>query len=229
MKIVSIIPARGGSKGIHLKNLTPVNGKPLLYYTIKASINSKLIDKTVVSTDHNKIATYAQKLGAKVITRPKKLASDKARLEPVLMHALNYLQKNENYIPDLFVTLQNTSPLRTVNHVNEAIKLFKKRKLDSLFSACKFHSFLWKIQKNKIIKPINYNPKKRPNRQEMKTQVHENGAIYVQKYQIFKKTGNRLAGKVWFYEMPEELSFEIDSPHDKFIVEQIMKKIERNE
>ena len=84
MKFLSIIPARGGSKGIPLKNIVKLNKKPLLYYTLKASLNSKLIDRTIVSTDNQKISNYAQKLCAEVIARPKNY--------PAIMLQLNLLQ-----------------------------------------------------------------------------------------------------------------------------------------
>ena len=81
MKVLSIIPARGGSKGIPLKNLVMLNQKPLLYYTVIASLKSKIINKTVVSTDNKKIGKVALKLGAEVVYRPKKLATDTTALE----------------------------------------------------------------------------------------------------------------------------------------------------
>ena len=134
MKILSIIPARGGSKGIPLKNLVKLNKKPLLYYTLKASLNSKLIDRTIVSTDHKKISDYAQKLHAEVIDRPKKLSGDHASIESVALHILDHLFKKEHYVPDAIIFLQNTSPLRTSTHIDEAIKLFQKKNFDMVLA-----------------------------------------------------------------------------------------------
>ena len=110
MKVLSIIPARGGSKGIPLKNLVMLNRKPLLYYTVTASLKSKIINKTVVSTDNKKIGKIALKLGAEVIYRPTKLATDTTSLEPVIEHVLNYLNVHQGYNPEIIVILQNTSP-----------------------------------------------------------------------------------------------------------------------
>ena len=126
MKVLSIIPARGGSKGIPLKNLVLLNQKPLLYYTVIASLKSKIINKTVVSTDNKKIGKVALKLGAEVVYRPKKLATDTTALEPVIEHVLNYLNRHQNYTPDIIVILQNTSPLRTAKHIDEALTLMRK-------------------------------------------------------------------------------------------------------
>ena len=130
MEILSIIPARGGSKGIPLKNIIKINKKPLLYYTINASLKSKLVTRTIVSTDHEKISKIAKSLGAEVIKRPKKLANDHIALEPSISQILDHLKKTENYKPDIILILQNTSPLRNSKHVDEALTLLKKRNYD---------------------------------------------------------------------------------------------------
>ena len=98
MKILSIIPARGGSKGIPMKNLVKLNKKPLLEYTVNASLQSKMITKTIVSTDNPKISACALKLGAEVIRRPRKLSGDQAALEPIIFHVLDTLRKEQNFI-----------------------------------------------------------------------------------------------------------------------------------
>jgi len=224
MKVLSIIPARSGSQGIPRKNLAILNGKPLLYYTVSASLNSSLISKTVVSTDDNKIALYAKKIGAEVINRPKKLSGNKILLEPAIFHALNYFKNKKKYIPDTIVTLQNTSPFRTAKHIDDAIRLFKKGNYDSIISGFKSKYLFWKSNK-KYVKPINYNPYKRPNRQEMKKQFIENGAIYVTKHSSFQRYHNRVCGKVGLFIMPEEFSLEIDRHYDLLLGEQIFKII----
>ena len=143
MEILSIIPARGGSKGIKLKNLAKIHGKPLLYYSIEASKKSKFVTKTVVSTDNTQIMKYANKMNVDVLKRSSKLSSDKAKLEPVIQDVLKQLRKND-YVPDLILLLQNTSPLRTSKHIDESIKLFKKNNYDSVLSGFVSHFFLWK-------------------------------------------------------------------------------------
>jgi|TARA_B110000438_G_C15706449_1_gene603389 CMP-N-acetylneuraminic acid synthetase len=223
MKIISVIPARGNSKGIPLKNLAKINGRPMLDYTVMASLNSKLVNRTIVSTDHKGILKVAENLGAEVIKRPKKFAQDKSPIEPVIKHVLDYLEKKENYIPDIIISLQNTSPLRTSKHIDEALSLLIKKNFDSIVSGYFAHAFFWEVKKKSTIKPLNYNPQKRPNRQDMKLPFLENGAIYVTKYNSFKKTNCKIVGKIGYYKMPQELSYDIDSPHDLFIVEQIMK------
>lgn len=224
MEILSIIPARGGSKGIPLKNLVKINGKPILYYTIKSSLKSKFINRTIVSTENKKIAIKAQKLGAEIVPRPKKLAVDSTLLEPVIEHVLSYLERKEKYVPDIIITLQITSPLRTTKHIDEAIEKFSKGTYDSLISGRKSHLFLWNIGKNQKINPINYDPQRRPNRQEMKNQLIENGAIYITNYKFFKKSHCRIGGQIGYYEMPEDLSIDVDEFSDLKNAEKMIKR-----
>ena len=222
MKVLSIIPARGGSKGIPLKNLVLLNQKPLLYYTVTASLKSKIINKTVVSTDNKKIGKVALKLGAEVVYRPKKLATDTTALEPVIEHILNYLNRHQNYTPDIIVILQNTSPLRTAKHIDEALTLMRKQNYDSILSGFSIHTFLWKKSK-KVIIPLDYNPKKRPNRQSMDEQLFENGAIFATKTSCFTKNKCRISGKIGFYNMPLESSYNVDSYDDLRSIKKFFK------
>jgi len=213
MEIMAIIPARGGSKGIPLKNLKLLNGKPLIDYSINSSIKSKFITRTIVSSDHPKILKRAEKLGAEILKRPKNLATDSSKLEPVMEHCLNYFKLKENYIPDIIILLQNTSPLRTKKHIDDALNIFLNSKFDSMLSGYISHNFVWKIKNERVI-PVNYNPKKRPNRQEFNNQFIENGAIYITKYSSFKKSKCRISGKIGFFEMGKELSIDIDTKSD---------------
>lgn len=222
MKILSIIPARGGSKGIPLKNIKLIMGKPLLYYTVKSAQQSKFINRIIVSTDHQRIAEIAVKLGAEVIKRPKKLSGDKIKLEPVIDHVLKNLQEKEAYIPNIIILLQNTSPLRTGNDIDNAIRILENNKFDSVLSVMPSKYFLWgKKGKNAI--PINYNPLNRPNRQEIKSQFIENGAIYISKYLNYIQSKCRISGKIGLYIMKPEFSIDIDEKFDLELVKKIMK------
>jgi N-acylneuraminate cytidylyltransferase len=226
VKILGIIPARGGSKGIHMKNLVKLNKKPLLEYSINSALNSKYITKTIVSTDDEQISNYSKKLKTEVILRPKRLSSDKSQIEPVIEHSLIHLQKNYNYIPDLIVLLQNTSPFRTSKHIDAALKIFLTNNFDSLLSVCPFHKFIWKKQRKNYF-AINYNPQKRPNRQNINEQFLENGAIYITKYNLFKKTKCRISDKIGIFKMNEFDSIEIDTPFDLLHAQLILKSRNR--
>ena len=133
--IVAVIPARGGSKRLPRKNIIDLNGKSLIAYTIEAALKSKYINKVIVSTEDKEIAEVAEKFGAKVpFIRPAKLASDTASTLGVLKHAVTFIEKEENKKIDIVITLQPTSPLRTVHHIDESIEKFLKNNFDSLVS-----------------------------------------------------------------------------------------------
>jgi CMP-N,N'-diacetyllegionaminic acid synthase len=126
-KFTAIILARGGSKGIKLKNLVKINGKPLIYWTIKRCLMSKKINSTWVSTDNNLIASYSKKIGANVIFRPKKYAKDNSSSEVAWIHAVKLLKKNFNILN--IVGLQPTSPLREKKDLDQACSIFLKKKI----------------------------------------------------------------------------------------------------
>jgi CMP-N,N'-diacetyllegionaminic acid synthase len=224
--ILAIIPARGGSKGVPFKNIADVNGKPLIAYTIEAAKKSALFDKIVVSTDNKKIKKVSEKLGAKVITRPRRLSTDKISTESVMLHVLGWLQDNEGCKPDIIFLLQPTSPLRNAQDIKQAYRKFIYEKLSSLLSVTKNRTFIWQKRKNKFT-PMNYNYRSRPRRQEMNYQFQENGAIYITRYSNFMKLKNRLSGNIGYYVMDEEMSIDVDSPLDLAVVEQILKKRKR--
>ena len=131
-EVLAIIPARGGSKEIPRKNISKLGNKPLLYYTVNAAKKSNLITRSIISTDNNEISKIAKKIGIEVIKRPKKIAGEKSLVETAMKHVLNYLKKKENYIPDVVVLLQITSPFRNEKHIDEALKIFFTKKLDSI-------------------------------------------------------------------------------------------------
>jgi len=222
--ILAIIPARGGSKGIPLKNLARLDGKSLLYYTVNASLKSKLITRTIVSTDNKKIKEESKQLGVEVIDRPKKLSDNKIGIEPAIQHVLDFLKKKEIYVPDIIVLISNTHPFRTSEHIDGALSLLSRKKYDSILSGYQVHTFFWKKQSNSTVIPINYDPQKRPNRQEIDIPLFENGALFATKYSSFIKSGCRLSGKIGFYKMPLDASYNIDTRNDLLDAEKLMQK-----
>jgi N-acylneuraminate cytidylyltransferase len=220
-ELISIIPARGGSKGIPRKNIIPLNGIPLIAYTIRASVESRYIHRTIVSTDDKHIVDISRSYGAEIIKRPGKIAQDDTPTEAVIKHALEYLVKKEKYAPAHVILLQPTSPLRTVNDIDLSYEQFLSGTGDSLLSVCKSHSFIWK-KTNTFGVPINYDYRSRPRRQDL-YQYRENGAIYIFKRELFLTNNNRLRGRILLYEMEEDRSIEIDNPFDILIAETILK------
>ncbi len=133
MKILSIIPARGGSKGLPGKNIRELCGHPLIAYSILAAQKSSFINRTIVSTDDEDIARVAKKYGAEVpLLRPAEYAQDKSSDLDVFHHILVWLEQQENYIPDLIVHLRPTSPIRLLKHIDSAIEKFIASNYDSL-------------------------------------------------------------------------------------------------
>ena len=154
MKTICIIPARGGSKGIKLKNLQLVNKKPLVYFPIRAAIESNVCDKVIVSTDSEKIANVSKKYGAEVpFLRKKKFSKDFTTTEETLKHAL---KQAENYYQtkfDICVFLAATNIFRRVSWIKEAVETLKKNKeIDSAFSVHKIYKHFWHLENNKLKK-----------------------------------------------------------------------------
>lgn len=214
MKTVAFIPARGGSKGIKSKNILPVLGKPLIYWTISACVGSKLIEKIFISTDSQEIRDVVEGFkfeNVEVISRSAETATDNATSEESL---IEFCQKFEF---QKVVFLQATSPLTTSEDLDGAIQKFEKEQADSLISAIHNHQFLWGLDG----KPINYNPQKRPRRQDWDGYMIENGAFYISKRENILKSNCRISGKTIFWEMDSKSFFEIDELQDLKIVEKL--------
>ena len=228
MNIISIIPARGGSKGIPNKNIHPIMGKPLLAYTIEQSISTPAIDETYVSTDDEQIARVARAYGAKVIIRPEEISGDTASSESALIHAIDTIKKqNAEAELEKIVFLQATSPIRHKLDIQNAIELFDENEADSLFSSTPLHGFLWRLEE-KMPKSFSYDYHNRPRRQDAPIDVVENGSIYIFKPWVLKKYNNRLGGKIINYHMPHIYSFQIDEPDDITIINNILQTTEQN-
>lgn len=211
-KTLGLIPARGGSKGVENKNIRDLNGKPLLAHTVEAGRDAKQVDHVVVSSDNPKIRRVATDWGADVpFKRPAELATDEARTEPVVLHALDTLAENGNKY-DYVVLLQPTSPLRTAEHVDEALKQYHSSTADSLLSVFPDHTYRWQ-KSNNGAERIN-NTDKRKRRQEMETEYVENGAIYIVPVEQFRNQCCFSMGQTMLYEMSKVESIDIDTPED---------------
>ena len=220
-KILAFIPARSGSKGIPNKNIKLFNGKPLVEWTINSALKSKQVDKVVVSSDSKKILSISKKLGAEIVLRPKDISGDYATTESAIKH---YIKNSKNSF-ETVVLLSPTSPLREKRDIDNAIKEFKSKKLDSCFSAAKLSDFLiWKLnKKTKKYESINYDFRNRVRRQNRELNYVENGSIYVFKTNLIKNKNNRIAGKIGMYLMNFWQSFELDEKDDWKLLETIQK------
>jgi len=223
LKIIAIIPARGGSKGIPRKNVYLVAGKPLLAHSIEHALQTHAITRTIVSTDDDEIGTIASDYGAEVVWRPSDISGDSASSESALLHVLNHLQEVESYTPDLVVFLQATSPIRLKDDVKKAIEQFIIEDVDSMLSVNTFHVFVWRKDFSGV-KALNYDSRYRPLRQNKPDDYIENGSFYIFKPWVLRQYNNRLGGKIALYHMQDMRSFfAVDEPGDIEIIEALMR------
>lgn len=219
MKILCIIPARGGSKGIPKKNIIDFAGKPLIGHSISQAKNSKYITDVVVSSDSDEILEVSKLYGAITLKRPIGLSTDTSSSESALKHTIQTLNTDYDYI----VFLQATSPLRTTKDIDNCIESLITNDLDSVFSASILEDMLiWKYSNNSL-EGVNYDYKNRKRRQDSEIQYVENGSIYVFKKEGFIKNNNRLFGKIGLSLMDSWKMFEIDSLEDLELCELIFK------
>ena len=222
-KVVAVIPARGGSKGIPRKNIKSLAGKPLLAYSVELALQSACVSRVVVSTEDEQIGQIAAACGAEVIPRPPQLAQDDSPTEPVLLQVLQHLEQQQGYRADWMVLLQPTSPLREKDDLEKAWALLRRENADSLLSVCVAHDFLWREQPGSSrVAPINYDYRQRPRRQQMR-QYRENGSIYITRRELLLKERCRLGGKIVAYAMAPENSLELDTAWDWWLAEQLIK------
>ncbi|MDD2238193.1 MAG: acylneuraminate cytidylyltransferase [Kiritimatiellae bacterium] len=219
MKTLAIIPARGGSKGIPHKNIHPLAGRPLIAWTIDAALAAKRVDRVVVSTDDAEIADVARQWGAEVVLRPVEIAGDTASSESALLHVLETLRTDEQYVPDMLVFLQCTSPLTSAEDVDGTVERLLERGGDTALSVTPFHYFLWREEGAGQAEGINHDKALRLMRQEREAQYLETGAVYVMRAPGFLKAKHRFFGKTVMYEMPPERCLEIDEPSDLEVAE----------
>lgn len=228
-KILAIIPARGGSKGVPRKNIKLLNGKPLISYSIRAALKSKFIDRVIVSTDDKEIAEVAKRYKAEVpFLRPAELAQDTSPTLPVLQHAINFLKNEENYKIDFVVLLQPTTPLMLASDIDSAIEKLVQTKTNSCVSVCEISErpeWMYVFKGSKI-KPFIQINEKTGRRQDLPKTYRLNGAVYVIKKDVLMKK-NKIIDKdnLSAIIMPIERSVDINEPVDFPIIEAIIKQI----
>lgn len=227
---VAFIPVRGGSKSIPFKNIKPICGKPLVYWTVKAACRCRYLDKVYVATDSEKIKQVVEKfktgfeanLFAKVevIGRSDASASDTASTEFAMLEFAN------KYEFDNIVLIQATSPLLQTSDLDRGFEAFNAKETDSVLSVVRQKRFHWGTNDNGYAYPVNYDVYNRPRRQDFTGYLVENGAFYITSKSSLLKTKNRVSGNIKAVEMNEDSFFEIDEPSDWVTIETLMKKHE---
>jgi len=223
LRIVGIIPARAGSKGLPDKNIRLLCGKPLIYYTITAALAARSIEKVIVSTDSDRIAEIAKSYGAEVpFLRPAELAGDDTARLPVVRHAAMFLAESQKYQPDIFVTLQPTSPLRRAEHIDAAVEILNNTQADAVMSVCEAeHSPYWmrRIEGGGRLVPILPDSNQYTRRQDLPPVYRINGAVYVETYSsVFNET-SRSEGNIHALVMDRVDSIDIDEEIDFKVAE----------
>ena len=225
---VAFIPVRGGSNSIPLKNIKPINGRPLVYWTVKAACGCKHIDKVYIATDSGKIKEIVEgfKTGmeadlfakTEVVGRSAETASDTAPTEFAMLEFAN------NYEFDNIVLVQATSPLLLSTDLDRGFEAFGEEGTDSVLSVVRQKRFHWANDKHGFAHSVNYDVFHRPRRQEFDGYLVENGAFYISSKVNLIKNQNRISGNIKAVEMNEDTFFEIDEPSDWVIIEALMKK-----
>lgn len=232
MKIISVIPARGGSQSIKFKNLAKINNKPLIYYSIKQSLNCKLINRTFVSTDNIKIAKISKHYGAEVpFLRPKKLSSNNSTDYDFLRHIVDWLKNNENYVPDLIVQLRPTQPTRTLDLILQCInKLKKDKKASALRTISEPERTPYKmwVKKGSQLKYLFNNKEKKKeffnfNRRKLPKVFWHDGLVDIIKTKTILKYKNVTGNKVLFVENKNDYLIDIDEKKDLKLLNVLIK------
>lgn len=235
MKILGVITARGGSKGIPGKNIKPLLGKPLIAYTIEAAQASGVFDRLILSTDDEEIAKVARAYGCEVpFVRPKELAEDTTAHLPVMQHAVKWMEEHEHYVPDYVMILLPTSPLRQAFHIRGAMELMAKGGVDSVLSVAEIpvHYSPLKamvLDEGGMLKLFNGNPVKRrvARRQDQPKAYWSTTAIYLFKTALLfdREEPNFYGDKVAPYVMEEKYVVDIDVPEDWVEAERALERL----
>ena len=228
MKVLCSICAREGSKGVPNKNIKEITGKPLIAFSIQQALESNLFDKIVVSTDSDEIRKIAKKYGAESwFSRPAELSQDDSPKIPVIKHVLEESEKKFNYEFGHIIDLDITAPLRNVEDIRQAYKIFLKHGFDNLITGARSRKNPYfnmieitngKVELSKQLKDIPVNRQQSPQVYDM------NASIYIWTRDFLLKENSLFSGRLGFYEMPEDRSIDIDSPLEWEIVKMLLEK-----
>jgi CMP-N,N'-diacetyllegionaminic acid synthase len=230
MRILAIIPARGGSKGVPEKNIKLLNGKPLLAYTSEIALQSKYLNEVIISSEDEKILAAAKSLGIKVpFVRPTELAQDNTPTIDVIIHALRWYE-SQNVFFDAVCLLQATSPFRIVEFLDKAIKKFIENNSDSLVSVQKVpHEYNphWTFELNETgnLKIATGETEIISRRQELPTAYYRDGSIYITKTDVILNQNSLYGKSISYIESDPELYVNIDTLEDWEKAEMMAKKL----
>ncbi|MBK8892445.1 MAG: acylneuraminate cytidylyltransferase family protein [Dechloromonas sp.] len=225
LKILALIPARGGSKGLPRKNILPAGGRPLIAWTIEAARQASCISRVVLSSDDDEIIAEALNHGCEVrFKRPAELASDTASSMDVVLHALNQMP---GY--DYMVLLQPTSPLRTAGDIDAAFTLMLEKQAPACVSVCPVEEspyWMYRLEGQSHLRSVLEVPQGGVTRRQDLPDVYSlNGAIYIARVDWLQRQRSFVSADTVGYVMPKERSMDIDTPDDYQKLNEIMKSI----
>lgn len=219
--IVAFIPVRGGSKSIPGKNIRPIAGRPLVHWVLDAATACPEIDHVYVATDGADIGAVVAAYGSprvSVIGRSPETATDTASTESAMIE----FAKAHDF--GHMVLIQATSPLLTSQDLSRGIGILRARQADSLVSVVPQKRFRWTVTGEGDATPVNYDPQRRPRRQDFAGDHVENGAFYISTRDLLLKTGSRLHGRMVACPMADESYLELDEPSDWRIIEGLLRE-----
>jgi len=234
MRILGVIPARGGSKGVPRKNIRPLAGKPLIAYTIEAALSSHVLDDVVVGTEDPEIAKVAQQYGAQVpFMRPAELASDQAQTHPVVVHCLEFMENHTGKPYDIIVLLQPTTPMRTAQDIQDGVTLIQSTGADSVVSVTSvegYHPFRMKriVGDNQLINLIDQGFEDMRPRQVLPPVYLRSGDLYIATRATVIDRQTMVGPDSRAIVIPPQRAINIDTERDFMLAEYILSHTEEN-
>ncbi|MEU3611131.1 N-acylneuraminate cytidylyltransferase [Streptomyces sp. NPDC006872] len=215
-RVLAVIPARGGSKGVPAKNLASVGGIPLVARAIRECLAARLVTDVVVSTDDQAIAVAARQAGAEVVLRPAAIAGDTATSEAAVAHALDVHEALHGASVDVVLLVQCTSPFLVREDVDGVAAAVVENGADTAVTVAPFHGFVWRDadQQSEGGAGVNHDKSYRPRRQDRPQDYLETGAAYAMRTKGFREHGHRFFGRTELVRTDPARVLEIDDPHD---------------
>lgn len=229
IEILTIIPARGGSKGIPKKNIAPLAGKPLIAWVIDAARASQNVSRLIVDTDSEEIADVARQWGAETpYLRPEEYARDETPTIAALQHALRWLEAHEGYSPDYLMCLQATTPFITTADIDGAVSLAMDKQAEAVVSVAPVkHPPQWLRQVGSDQRLQDYFPGQPfvARRQDVSPAFELNGAIFIARPQLLLEQGTWYVDDTYGYVMQNEVWVDIDTPFDLRLADLVMRNL----
>lgn len=219
--IIAVIPARGGSKGIPKKNIKLLNGKPLIEYSIESAIDFGGFDKIIVSTDSVEISEICKKYDEiSIIMRPSEISTDDSKTEEALIHVCDQLIINEQFYTDYVLTLEPTSPFRSVDTINKCIKKLIEKDIDSVIGVVEIKSVFGKIIDDKFVHLIPNQPRRRQDRNGI---YEESSTIYGTSVEVLRSKKSVIGNSAFPLIIPKNEAIDINEAIDFEIAKLILK------